>query len=84
MLHRKGQKKGTDLSLLGQEPTFNVSYVTVMMTITSEDYEEHYWPKLEQAINQLLTLSPGQYIPISYEQMYRYSTVNHLKFVRDL
>lgn len=42
----------------------------VMMTITSEDYEEHYWPKLEQAINQLLTLSPGQYIPISYEQMY--------------
>lgn len=42
----------------------------VMMTITSKDYEEQYWPKLEQAIGQLLTLAPGQYIPISYEQMY--------------
>lgn len=42
----------------------------VMMTITQEDYEKHYWPKLEQAISQLLTMSPGQYIPISYEQMY--------------
>lgn len=42
----------------------------VMMTITVEDYETLYWPKLEQAINQLLTMAPGQYIPISYEQMY--------------
>ena len=42
-----------------------------MMTITAEDYEKQYWPKLEQAINQLLTMAPGQYIPISYEQMYR-------------
>ncbi|XP_052773256.1 CDK2-associated and cullin domain-containing protein 1-like [Mya arenaria] len=42
----------------------------VMMTITVEDYETQYWPKLEQAIHQLLTMTPGQYIPISYEQMY--------------
>ncbi|KAL4232145.1 CDK2-associated and cullin domain-containing protein 1 [Mactra antiquata] len=42
----------------------------VMMTITAEDYETFYWPKLERAINQLLTMTPGQYIPISYEQMY--------------
>lgn len=42
----------------------------VMMTITVEDYETQYWPKLEQAIGQLLTMPPGQYIPISYEQMY--------------
>ncbi|KAK3601412.1 hypothetical protein CHS0354_037745 [Potamilus streckersoni] len=42
----------------------------VMMTITVEDYESQYWPKLEQAIDQLLTMQPGQYIPISYEQMY--------------
>ncbi|KAL5021893.1 hypothetical protein ScPMuIL_001048 [Solemya velum] len=42
----------------------------VMMTITVEDYESQYWPKLENAINQLLTMIPGQYIPISYEQMY--------------
>ncbi|ELU05474.1 hypothetical protein CAPTEDRAFT_119976 [Capitella teleta] len=40
------------------------------MTITMEDYEQTYWPKLEGAINQLLTMSPGDYIPISYEQMY--------------
>ena len=41
------------------------------MTITVEDYESQYWPKLENAINQLLTMTPGEYIPISYEQMYR-------------
>ncbi|CAH1783770.1 unnamed protein product [Owenia fusiformis] len=42
----------------------------VMMTITTEDYEQQYWPKLEGAINHLLTMTPGDYIPISYEQMY--------------
>jgi len=42
-----------------------------MMTITEEDYLGHYWPKLEGAIHQLLTMRPGAYIPISYEQMYR-------------
>jgi len=42
----------------------------VMMTITVQDYEEIYWPKLQGAINQLLTMTPGDYIPISYEQMY--------------
>ncbi|WAR20869.1 CACL1-like protein [Mya arenaria] len=31
----------------------------VMMTITVEDYETQYWPKLEQAIHQLLTMTPG-------------------------
>ena len=41
------------------------------MTITNEDYQTQYWPKLESAIDQLLTMTPGQYIPISYEQMYR-------------
>ena len=46
-------------------------HIVVMMTITTEDYEKLYWPKLEQAISQLLTMAPGQYIPISYEQMYR-------------
>ena len=46
--------------------------ISVMMTITVEDYESQYWPKLENAINQLLTMTPGEYIPISYEQMYRY------------
>ena len=45
--------------------------LTVMMTITIEDYETQYWPKLEGAIDQLLSMTPGQYIPISYEQMYR-------------
>jgi len=42
----------------------------VMMTITEEDYVGQYWPMLEGAINQLLTMTPGDYIPISYEQMY--------------
>lgn len=42
----------------------------VMMTITQEDYETQYLPQLMDAINQLLTITPGTYIPISYEQMY--------------
>ena len=46
--------------------------LVVMMTITVEDYENQYWPKLQGAITQLLTMTPGDYIPISYEQMYRY------------
>ncbi|GAB1604028.1 CDK2-associated and cullin domain-containing protein 1-like [Argonauta hians] len=42
----------------------------VMMTITDEEYESQYLPQLMDAINQLLTITPGTYIPISYEQMY--------------
>lgn len=42
-----------------------------MNVITVEDYKTTYWPKLESAIDQLLTQSPGDYIPISYEQIYR-------------
>lgn len=45
--------------------------VLVMMTITDEEYETQYLPQLMDAINQLLTIAPGTYIPISYEQMYR-------------
>jgi len=42
----------------------------VMINMCKEEYEVHYWPKLESAIQQLLTLTPGEYVPISYEQMY--------------
>ncbi|KAH9500100.1 CDK2-associated and cullin domain-containing protein 1 [Bulinus truncatus] len=42
----------------------------VMMTLTEEDYEVQYWPKLKTAIDHLLNIKPGAYIPISYEQMY--------------
>ncbi|KAK2143768.1 hypothetical protein LSH36_814g01054 [Paralvinella palmiformis] len=42
----------------------------MMMSITVEDYENQYWPKLESAIMELLTMTPGDYIPISFEQMY--------------
>lgn len=47
-------------------------FFPVMMTLTAVDYESQYWPKLVEAINHLLTMAPGQGIPISYEQMYRY------------
>ena len=46
-------------------------FISVMMTLTMEDYEGKYWPKLQGAIDQLLNMKPGAYIPISYEQMYR-------------
>ncbi|XP_068955161.1 CDK2-associated and cullin domain-containing protein 1 isoform X1 [Petaurus breviceps papuanus] len=42
----------------------------VMNVITIEDYKSTYWPKLDGAIDQLLTQNPGDYIPISYEQIY--------------
>ncbi|KAG8435822.1 hypothetical protein GDO86_013676 [Hymenochirus boettgeri] len=42
----------------------------LMNVITVDDYRTTYWPKLESAIDQLLTQSPGDYIPISYEQIY--------------
>lgn len=43
-----------------------------MNVITIEDYKSTYWPKLDGAIDQLLTQSPGDHnIPISYEQIYR-------------
>ncbi|MGH0124922.1 UNVERIFIED_CONTAM: hypothetical protein FKN15_062308 [Acipenser sinensis] len=43
----------------------------LMNVITTEDYKSTYWPKLESAIEQLLTQNPEDYIPISYEQIYR-------------
>ncbi|XP_029466361.1 CDK2-associated and cullin domain-containing protein 1 isoform X3 [Rhinatrema bivittatum] len=42
----------------------------LMNVITVEDYKSTYWPKLDSAIDQLLTQNPGDYIPISYEQIY--------------
>ncbi|XP_077206018.1 CDK2-associated and cullin domain-containing protein 1 isoform X2 [Paroedura picta] len=42
----------------------------LMNVITIEDYKSTYWPKLDSAIDQLLTQSPSDYIPISYEQIY--------------
>lgn len=47
-----------------------------MNVITIEDYKSTYWPKLDGAIDQLLTQSPGDYIPISYEQIYRWVRVS--------
>uniref|UniRef100_A0A3B3RNK1 CDK2 associated cullin domain 1 n=1 Tax=Paramormyrops kingsleyae TaxID=1676925 RepID=A0A3B3RNK1_9TELE len=42
----------------------------LMNVMTTEDYRNTYWPKLEKAIDQLLLQSPVDYIPISYEQIY--------------
>ncbi|KAK2852930.1 hypothetical protein Q7C36_008131 [Tachysurus vachellii] len=42
----------------------------VMNTMTAEDYKESYWPRLEKAVEQLLTQSPVKYSCISYEQIY--------------
>ncbi|KAK3573579.1 hypothetical protein QTP86_028181 [Hemibagrus guttatus] len=42
----------------------------VMNAMTSEDYKETYWPRLEKAVEQLLTQSPVKYSSISYEQIY--------------
>ncbi|XP_066535183.1 CDK2-associated and cullin domain-containing protein 1 isoform X2 [Hoplias malabaricus] len=44
----------------------------VINAMTSEDYKTTYWPKLETAIEHLLTQSPTDHISISYEQIYSY------------
>lgn len=52
--------------------TKDVDCFVVMMAITTEDYESKYWPELENAIDQLLRVIPGQYLSVSYEQVYRF------------
>ncbi|KAM9478021.1 CDK2-associated and cullin domain-containing protein 1 isoform 2-T2 [Clarias gariepinus] len=42
----------------------------VMNAMTAEDYKETYWPRLEKAVEHLLTQSPVKYTSISYEQIY--------------
>ncbi|XP_017319652.1 CDK2-associated and cullin domain-containing protein 1 [Ictalurus punctatus] len=42
----------------------------MMNAMTAEDYKETYWPRLEKAVEQLLTQSPVKYTSISYEQIY--------------
>ncbi|MGH0115895.1 UNVERIFIED_CONTAM: hypothetical protein FKN15_054251 [Acipenser sinensis] len=57
----------------GGKVTLNINSSTskfLMNVITTEDYKSTYWPKLESAIEQLLTQNPQDYIPISYEQIY--------------
>ena len=43
--------------------------ISLCIQLTQEDYEKEYWPRLDTAIHQLLA-APGQYPPLSYEQMY--------------
>lgn len=38
--------------------------------LSDDDYMNLHWPKLESAILLILRQSPGQFIPISYEEMY--------------
>ncbi|XP_066477219.1 CDK2-associated and cullin domain-containing protein 1 [Tiliqua scincoides] len=60
----KGAAAGINLNINASASKF------LMNVITIEDYKSTYWPKLDSAIDQLLTQSPGDYIPISYEQIY--------------
>lgn len=39
-------------------------------TVNDEEYTSHYWPKLKGAILLILQQNPGEFIPISYEEMY--------------
>ena len=40
-------------------------------SVNDEDYVSLHWPKLEGAIQLILQQNPGEFIPISYEEMYR-------------
>ncbi|XP_035387728.1 CDK2-associated and cullin domain-containing protein 1 isoform X1 [Electrophorus electricus] len=50
--------------------SFNSPSNFLMNVITVEDYKKAHWPKLERAIEHLLTQSPMDHISISYEQIY--------------
>ena len=50
----------------------NSSVMARMISVSEEDFHRHYWPKLESAINLILQQNPGEYIPISYEETYRF------------
>jgi len=39
-------------------------------SVNDENYVAFHWPKLESAILLILQQNPGQFIPISYEEMY--------------
>ncbi|KAF7710725.1 hypothetical protein HF521_009597 [Silurus meridionalis] len=41
-----------------------------MNAMTADVYKKTYWPRLEKAVEQLLTQSPMEYTSISYEQIY--------------
>lgn len=41
-----------------------------VISVNDENYSAIYWPKLESAILLILQQNPGQFIPISYEEMY--------------
>ncbi|TRY65650.1 hypothetical protein DNTS_009880 [Danionella cerebrum] len=48
----------------------NPSSRFLLNTMSVEDYRTVYWPRLEEAIELLLTQSPLDHISISYEQIY--------------
>ncbi|XP_062376069.1 CDK2-associated and cullin domain-containing protein 1 [Sardina pilchardus] len=50
--------------------TLNSATKFLMNSMTVEDYKNVYWPKLENAIEHLLTQSPSDHNSISYEQIY--------------
>ncbi|XP_063046999.1 CDK2-associated and cullin domain-containing protein 1 [Engraulis encrasicolus] len=50
--------------------TLNSATKFLMNSMTVEDYKNIYWPKLEGAIEHLLTQSPSDHNSISYEQIY--------------
>jgi len=57
------------VSLLTQA-AFLIVFVAVT-SVNDENYVAFHWPKLESAILLILQQNPGQFIPISYEEMYR-------------
>ncbi|XP_020624518.1 CDK2-associated and cullin domain-containing protein 1-like [Orbicella faveolata] len=50
-----------------ESPQLRLSRVT---SVNDEDYASLHWPKLEGAIQLILQQNPGEFIPISYEEMY--------------
>lgn len=60
--------------ILFENDTANYSVMARMISISEEDFHTQYWPKLESAINLILQQNPGEFIPISYEETYRFDS----------
>ncbi|KAK3754520.1 hypothetical protein QZH41_019115, partial [Actinostola sp. cb2023] len=48
----------------------NRCLLSLVPAVSDEEYATGFWPKLEGAILLILRQNPGEFIPISYEEMY--------------
>ncbi|XP_028844912.1 CDK2-associated and cullin domain-containing protein 1 [Denticeps clupeoides] len=64
------ESPGASAAAAAGKLTLNSAAKFLMNSMTAEDYKKVYWPKLEKAVQHLLTQGPTDHVSISYEQIY--------------